>query len=162
NLLPALGLHRWSPVEVAWILARSSEGLFTGTRRFNSSVSYALFSCRTSQIRITAPTNDTIMEPVKPEADSPNKPNTKRPIPPPTLPSPMSIGTPYPPPFMTFPASHPAIKPTMTAQINPLSISSSFRLHCATCGNNADGCTVGPPSTQKPRATRVYEEDRLS
>src|SRR5262249_10860658 len=123
---------------------------------------YALFSRRTSQIRITAPTNDTIMEPVKPEADSPNKPNTKRPITPPTIPSTMSIGTPYPPPFMTFPASHPAIKPTMTAQINPLSISSSFRLHCATCANNADGCPVGPPRTQKPRATRVHEEDRLS
>src|SRR5262252_6627117 len=66
--------------------------------------------------------NDTIMEPVTLDADSPNKPKTTRPITPPTIPSTMSIGTPYPPPFMTFPASHPAIKPMTTAQINPLSI----------------------------------------
>jgi len=37
----------------------------------------------------------------------------------PTMPMTMSIGTPNPPPFITFPASQPAISPTTIYQIKP-------------------------------------------
>jgi hypothetical protein len=43
---------------------------------------------------------------------SPSKLNTKPPTTPPRIPRTMSITTPYPPPFITFPASQPAINPT--------------------------------------------------
>src|SRR5260370_17349267 len=57
---------------------------------------------------------------------SPSKPNTQPPTIPPRIPRTMSITTPYPPPFIHWLASQPAIRPVKIHHRNPISVPSSF------------------------------------
>src|SRR2546430_11760259 len=69
---------------------------------------YALFNSRVIHTRITAPTKATMIEPIMPPPGQiPSIPNNQPPTMPPRMPRMMSTSTPYPPPFITFPASHP-------------------------------------------------------
>src|SRR5215813_14239589 len=63
---------------------------------------------------------------MKPPAPKPSSPTTQPPMMPPTMPSKMSAIVPYPPPFMILPAAHPAMRPTMTHQMIPCAMRSSW------------------------------------
>lgn len=74
---------------------------------------YALLIRRVIPTKITAPTNATMIEPIMPPpGQMPKTPKSQPPRIPPRIPRMMSTRTPYPPPFITLPASHPAINPT--------------------------------------------------
>src|ERR1700677_1153378 len=82
----------------------------------------AFFSKRVSQIKITAPTNATMIDPmIPPPGQIPNIPKTHPPRTPPRIPRMMSTTTPYPPPFISLPASQPAMSPTRIQASNPMS-----------------------------------------
>jgi hypothetical protein len=55
-----------------------------------------------------------------PPKDTPKERNRKLPISAPTMPTTMSPMTPKPPPFMIYPASHPATSPIKINQINSM------------------------------------------
>jgi len=74
---------------------------------------YALFKSREIPTRITAPTNATSSDPmIPPPCQIPNLPKIQPPSNAPRIPKMISTTTPYPPPFITCPASQPAISPT--------------------------------------------------
>jgi len=87
---------------------------------------YAFFTRRASERKITAPAKATTIVPSMPQkGNPPRRPKTQPPMTAPTMPRTISISTPKPPPFITFPASHPAMNPTMHHQSKPLSTGAS-------------------------------------
>src|SRR5215469_3219189 len=71
----------------------------------------------------SAQTNTTIVDPIiPPPCQIPSAPKIQPPTTPPSIPRMISTRTPYPPPFMTCPASQPAMSPTTIHARMPISL----------------------------------------
>src|SRR6266852_9245960 len=95
-------------------------------------LSYAFFNFRAIHTRITAPTKATRMDPmIPPPGQMPSTPNSQPPTMPPSIPRMMSTSTPYPLPFITFPAGQPAGDQPNNNPVNHVVAPSSFSLQIA-------------------------------